>query len=175
MYVGIYGASLVLALLTIIFLAAFGLIANQFPALKREPQPLQNIISIIGFIGICQFLLVAAIYPFVLLAKMWGAIQDGQARATSAKAIGFLFIPFYNLYWIFQAWGGFPTDYNRYVERHQLPVSPLSSGLFVVYPILLLLSVIPLVGILAAIVSLFVVLMITVTTCDAVNALADTV
>jgi hypothetical protein len=104
---------------------------------------------------------------------MWSAIQDGHARSTPGKAIGFLFIPFFNLYWIFQVWAGFPTDYNAYVERYQLPLTNLSSGIYTGYPVLILLSAIPFVGIVTAVISPFVLLSITAKTCDALNALAD--
>src|SRR5215472_4189380 len=39
----------------------------------------------------------------VLIYQMWQSIQDGHARTTPGKAVGFLFIPFFNLYWMFQA------------------------------------------------------------------------
>ncbi len=77
------------------------------------------------------------------------------------------FIPFFNLYWLFQVWGGFPTDYNRYVDEYSLPVPKLSNGLYIAYPIL---TLIPILGILLApLVFIFVI----VKTCNAVNRLAD--
>jgi Na+/proline symporter len=50
----------------------------------------------------------------VLLYKAWTAIQHGPVpvRTTPGKAVGFLFIPFFNCYWIFQALWGWTKDYN---------------------------------------------------------------
>ncbi len=114
------------------------------------------------------------ILSFVVIYKMWSAIQDGRStRTTPSKAIGFLFIPFFNIYWIFQGWGGFPTDYNRYIEEDSLPVPNLSSGLYTSYPILVLLCAIPFLGILILIIASLVFIIVTAKTCDAVNRLAD--
>ena len=44
--------------------------------------------------------------------KVWVSIQDGHARTTPGKAIGFMFIPFFNGYWLFQSIWGFAKDYN---------------------------------------------------------------
>jgi hypothetical protein len=74
--------------------------------------------------------------------RMWNAINDGKARMTGGKAVGFLFIPFFSLYWIFEVWNGFPTDYNAYVNRYNLQnkVPALDNSLHIWIPILCLLS-----------------------------------
>ena len=76
----------------------------------------------------------------LLWFNAWASIQDGHARTTPGKAIGFLFIPFYNLYWIFQAFWGFAKDYNSYIARHKVVVSRLPEGLFLSLCILSLIS-----------------------------------
>jgi|GEM_PF-1049080 len=80
------------------------------------------------------------IYSFVmwmrLIYRMWQSVQDSYARTTPAKAVGFLFIPYFNLYWIFQAWWGFAKDCNSYIERNQAPVRKLPEGLFLAVCIL---------------------------------------
>ncbi|HUV53539.1 MAG TPA: hypothetical protein VMW64_10785, partial [Dehalococcoidia bacterium] len=48
-------------------------------------------ISIFVFVVVCVF-----------IHKAWASIQDGHARTGPCKALGFLFIPFFNFYWIFQ-------------------------------------------------------------------------
>ncbi len=62
---------------------------------------------------------IAEIYFLVLLYRVWRfIIEESQACGlvtaieTPAKAIGFLFIPFYNMYWVFQAFGKLPRDLN---------------------------------------------------------------
>src|SRR6202035_3460537 len=78
----------------------------------------------------CLALLYAGILALVLYYKMWESIQDGHARTSPGKAIGFLFIPFFNLYWIFQLLWGFAQDYNAYVDRHAVNTKKLPEGLF---------------------------------------------
>jgi hypothetical protein len=119
------------------------------------------------------FLVVQVVITLRLLYKMWAAIQDGRPRTTPAKAIGYLFIPFFSVYWIFQVWGGCPADYNSYVGSHRSDLPRLNSGIYVAYPVLILLSAIPFLNILTVFVSLFVFFAIITKTCDAVNRLAD--
>lgn len=79
-----------------------------------------------------------------LLFKAWGLIQDGFARTTPGKAIGFLFIPFFNFYWIFRAIWGFAKDYNWYVTRHKITATQLPEKLFLIACILWLPEIISL-------------------------------
>jgi len=125
------------------------------------------LVGLLLFLAIAPFIFLQLILSYVVIYKMWASIQDGRSTRTSpGKAIGFLFIPFFNIYWLFQVWGGFPTDYNRYIQERSLPIPTLSTGLYVAYPLLLL---IPFVGILFA---PFVFILVTAKTCDAVNYLA---
>jgi hypothetical protein len=55
---------------------------------------------------------------FLLLYRFWQLIQDGKAGTTPARAIGFLFIPIFNLYWFFRVYFGLDLDLNRYISRH---------------------------------------------------------
>jgi len=73
---------------------------------------------------------------YILLYRAWSVIQDGKASTTPGKAVGFIFIPFYDFYWIFRAWWGFARDYNRYIERHALNAQKLNEGLFLAFCIL---------------------------------------
>ena len=76
------------------------------------------------------------VISLVLLYKVWAAIQDGHARTTPGKAVGYMFIPFFQLYWLFQAYWGYAKDYNSYISRHGISTSRLSEGLFLYYCIL---------------------------------------
>lgn len=66
----------------------------------------------------------------VFLYKMWSAIDDQMARTTPGKAIGLLFVPLFNLYWVFEVLPGYATDYNAYLERHAVRAPRLSRNLF---------------------------------------------
>ena len=60
------------------------------------------------------------ILPFVLLYKIWAIIQIGPVRTTPGKAVGYLFIPYFNLYWIFRVFLGWSRDYNRVLSEYGL-------------------------------------------------------
>jgi len=154
--------------------ALFLLNSYQIPRDMGIDDNLTNLfVGILLLLAIGPFVLTWMILPFVVIYKMWASIRDGYARTTPGKAIGFLFIPFVNLYWLFQVWGGFPTDYNEYVEGHRLDVPRLGSGLFVAYPILIVLSIIPVLNILTVLGAQIVFLVLIAKTSDAINRLAE--
>ena len=86
---------------------------------------------------------------------MWSAIQDGEASATPAKAVGFLFIPVFNIYWALSMITGFAEDYNAFIQRHSVKTKDLPLMLFLVYAVMFILSATvvttPMIGILASV------------------------
>jgi len=86
--------------------------------------------------------LYASVVYFVLLYRVWASIQDGYASTTPCRAVGFMFIPLFNIYWQFRAVWGFTKDYNRYIARHRIAVPPMNERLS------LSLCVLPLAGVL---------------------------
>lgn len=174
LYFGVLSATFVLMFLCGVP-ALFLLNSYQIPRDMGIDDDLTNLfVGLLGFFALAPFMFTLLILPFVVIYKMWASIKDGNhARTTPGKAIGFLFIPFFNFYWLFQVWGGFPTDYNNYVERHRLNIPPLGSGIYTGYPVLIVLSVIPFLNILTVLAALCVTLVIIAKTSDAVNRLAD--
>lgn len=174
LYFGLLAATLVLMFLCGIP-ALFLLNSYQIPRDMGIDDDLTNLfVALLGFLAIAPFVFTLLILPLVVIYKMWASIRDGNhARTTPGKAIGFLFIPFFNFYWLFQVWGGFPTDYNKYIERHRLNIPSLGSGIYTAYPVLIVLSVIPFLNILTALGTFFVFLVIIAKTSDAVNRLAN--
>jgi hypothetical protein len=137
-----------------------------------------------GALGLVGFLLFLSLPVTVYLAvvgaimwyKAWSSIQDGSARATPGKAVGFMFIPIFNFYWVFQAIWGFAKDYNSYIERHQYSVEKLPEGLFLASTIMAVAGIIagriPFLGILYSIACLIVFALVVAKVCDAVNAIS---
>ncbi len=80
---------------------------------------------------------------FIILYRSWSLIQDGYARTTPGKAVGFCFIPFFNLYWFFEAFGGLAKDTNSFIYRRQLPITPFNDGLATAFAVLTLLNYVP--------------------------------
>ena len=110
-------------------------------------------------------LVFAMIVHCVLLHKAWSAIQDGITRPTPGKAVGFLFIPLFNIYWLFVAIGGWGKAFNGFAQRnhvqHRAP-----EGLFLTHCIL---SIIPFLSAIA----LFTGIACLVQYCRGINAVAD--
>ena len=71
-------------------------------------------------------IMAASVLLFVLLFKFWQVVQDRFARTTPAKAIGFLFIPFFNIYWNFVAIFGLSKELNRFSRQH-LEFKPIAQ------------------------------------------------
>lgn len=123
--------------------------------------------------------LYAGIVFLVLIYKLWAALQPFRdasvrdVRTTPGKAIGFLFIPFYNIYWFFQAVWGWTRDYNRVIDRLQIHAPRASEGLVLIFCIMELFSGGPMGE--ARTVQLLILALGTIFVaggCDAINALA---
>ena len=54
---------------------------------------------------VCVLGLLALIYKCILLYRLWSLVPPEEAATTPGKAVGFQFIPFFNLYWNFIAYG----------------------------------------------------------------------
>ena len=65
--------------------------------------------------GPCSILYVIGL--FFLLYYLWSAVQPYAPRTTPGKAVGFLFIPFFNLYWQFISYYNLSIDLNRVLKE----------------------------------------------------------
>jgi hypothetical protein len=59
-----------------------------------------------------------AVLSLILLFKYWQINQDGYSKTTPGKAVGFLFIPLFNIYWAFIAYGGLAGDQNQFIIQN---------------------------------------------------------
>jgi hypothetical protein len=85
-------------------------------------------------------LLIAAptiVVSCILLYRAWNQITDGEHRTSPGKAVGFCFIPLFNLYWYFVAYLGLAEDLNKYTAARRIPAKPISTGLAITYCVLL--------------------------------------
>jgi hypothetical protein len=119
----------------------------------------------------CAAILFGATIWYLLLYRAWAVIQDGKASTTPEKAVGFIFIPFYNFYWIFKAWYGFAQDYNHYLERYALNAPKLEESLFLAFCILFICGMVPFLNYLAGLPFLAIFIITANKTIDAVNSL----
>jgi hypothetical protein len=93
---------------------------------------------IAGILGMAGYLVtLLSVVPFYMtLFRAWKCLQPGgMARSTPGQAIGFMFIPFFNFYWIFMAIKGLATDWNRTVGTFEdLKAAPkFSEGVFLTF------------------------------------------
>lgn len=82
----------------------------------------------------------SVLIELAMIYKMWAAIQDGNASVSPAKAVGFLFVPVFNIYWALYMFTGFAEDYNSFVGRHKVKTKDLPLVLFLIYAVMFLLS-----------------------------------
>jgi hypothetical protein len=77
-----------------------------------------------GLIGLYAFIVLA-----IFVYKMWTVVPSSAARTTPGKAVGFLFIPIFNLYWMFVALWGWAKDWNAYAAGADGQLRRTSEGL----------------------------------------------
>jgi hypothetical protein len=157
----IYAVSLIVSVAVIVLILTGVWKLKEF----SEITPVFLLLSVASLLA-----LYAAVVFCVLIYKMWEAIQDGYVRTTPGRAVGASFIPFYNLYWIFQVFPGFAKDYNAFAERHALNVPRLSTSVFTAYAVICILAAIPYLGLLFVPAGYVVLLVMVARICNAVNA-----
>ena len=117
-------------------------------------------------------LIVGVVYLAKFIYRMWAAIQDGPARTTPGRAVGFLFIPLFNLYWIFVAYWGWAKDFNRYVREQGLPAPHVPQKSTLALCILALVALIPYAQLPVSLVNLALLGVFIASACDGLNAIA---
>ncbi|MBI4481044.1 MAG: hypothetical protein HY651_13580 [Acidobacteria bacterium] len=164
------GMALGIVVRTITDLTLLGLWTSPFPP-EMEATRTGLLILIAANLLLA---LVAGIIFLVFLYRMWAAIQDGQVRTSPGRAVGLLFVPLFNFFWLFYVFAGFRREYNALLQRHALTLPPLRKGLSVAVPVLTLfgslVSLAPF-GFVLTVPVFGVVLLPVGRVCDAVNAL----
>ena len=67
--------------------------------------------------------------------QLWALIPAEHAETTPGRAVGFLFIPFYNFYWVFQSCVGVARSLNRLAESRGFDTRKASTGLATAYSV----------------------------------------
>ncbi|MBM4038839.1 MAG: hypothetical protein FJ290_10020 [Planctomycetes bacterium] len=124
------------------FIFAF-VLAMGIEERRGDPDPGLIVLMLLLFLGGLAAMIVAVVFQCILLYRAWAVIQDGHARTTPGAAVGFCFVPFYNLYWMFQAIWGLSKDMNAFCQRHGVTRPPLPEGLALTYCILFIVSALP--------------------------------
>jgi hypothetical protein len=69
-----------------------------------------------------------AVFYALILHRGWSAVQDGVTSVTPGKAVGYCFIPFFNLYWNFIAHVGLMKEFNRIAEARGRQDQKVNEG-----------------------------------------------
>lgn len=100
----------------IFLLTGYFMIAYYDPSPYTKSYPLNDMGLVIGSVGLA-LALIAMILNMSVIYQGWRSIQDGEAYTSPEKAVGYLFIPFYNYYWVFIALRRMFIDMNRYDKK----------------------------------------------------------
>lgn len=111
LYVGLYLASLLISLP----LTLGPIIGSEFGPIEEEHLPF---VLVGSFVSLGAFAVI-----LVMTYRMWSIFPRGTTNVTPGKAVGFLCIPLFNLYWLFVAHWGWTRQYNRYTQpwRDRVP------------------------------------------------------
>ncbi len=124
------------------------------------------------------FTIVMIVMVAVLVYKLWETIQDGSPRTTPGKACGFLFIPFFNLYWIFVAYWGWAKDFNAYIKDKGVSTPEINETiplvLCIAVCVMIIPSLIPFVGLFFGLITVGLLFLFFLKAIDGANAVRAT-
>jgi hypothetical protein len=74
----------------------------------------------------------STVLSLTYLYRAWKILQPAQPSTTPGMAVGFLFIPLFNLYWTFIAYWKWAQEWNQIRQRHTClhPAPQANEGLF---------------------------------------------
>lgn len=121
------------------------------------------LLSLVAF----PVMILQLVFTSILHYQLWSAVPVDSRSTTPGKAVGFLFIPFFNLYWYFPSYVGLSRSIESATGK------PAANGLAVSYAVLSVLSwftgVIPYVGFLFGVAHFVVWLLFVLSVSKAVN------
>lgn len=86
----------------------------------------------VTFLIICIY---GAAVWLVLWFKAWKAIYEPTWKIRPLKTVLLLFVPFFNLYWVFRVYWGWARTYNDHVFKRNTPELEVNDNTFLVYSI----------------------------------------
>ena len=98
---------------------------------------METVDALVGFLGPLDPL--ALIFAASLLFRCWKALPEARRKTTPGKAVGFLFIPFFNFYWAFVSFPALAKGYYSYGKQVNDPEIKDMSGLGIAYAVVFVL------------------------------------
>jgi hypothetical protein len=105
---------------------------------KRNPDSESPAILLLG-LAVILLAILALILSAIVHHRCWSLLPESNRKTTPGKAVGFLFIPLFNLYWVFPSFVGLATGRMAAVQR---PVAGL-KGNAIAFAIAFILCIIP--------------------------------
>jgi hypothetical protein len=100
---------------------------------------LVGVMALVSFIG-SGLLVTGIVFQMILHYRCWTLVSLDEPRTTPGKAVGYLFIPLYNLYWLFPSFGGLATDQAKAMQRRGLTPPAPATAIIVLLVLVFLLS-----------------------------------
>ena len=102
----------------------------------RHGSLFQLLLGLLGFFVALQDAGSIAFFRYAIFSGSNPKIEAPVIFAGEIAQIIEPVIPFFQLYWLFQAYWGYAKDYNSYISRYDISTSRLPEGLFLAYCIL---------------------------------------
>ena len=166
---GTYVVTIILTILGFIMLVNAGLYGGYYYRVDQE----------LVTVGVaCMFLacipgIFSVVMWCILTHRLWSTIQGESSRTTPGQAVGFMFIPLFNIYWMYQAIWGWSVDYNKHIKEKNIVAPPVSEGVGLAWCILGCVGIIPFVGYLTMIPQFILMIIWHSQSIDAANELID--
>ena len=106
--------------------AAFALLAMLGHCLSPSDKT-----NFLGVLQVCAFAFLT-----VIVRRGWASIDGGSIGMNPGKAQGFLWIPFFNFYWVFPAFVSLATQTNAKADAENIPEAKITRGFGLVIAIL---------------------------------------
>lgn len=136
--------------------------------------PRGSVLHLIIFSFIAYALLIyALVLYFILIYKMWLAIDGLGARTSPGKAVGFMFIPLFNLYWMFQVFWGWTVDFNKIAKERNFNSPHMPEGLALTATIFGVIGFIPYLGLLLWPVQIILLTILFTKICNGINSMPE--
>jgi hypothetical protein len=119
-----------------------GVLISTLLLLGTTSSSTDFLVGLFSFLGVLA-LIAATVLQYILTYRYWETIQSIHPRTTPGKAVGYMFIPFFSIYWIWEAYHGLSKDMNLYMNVNNMPGERINEGLSLAYCILLWCSIIP--------------------------------
>jgi len=124
------------------------------------------------FILIASILiLITFVLFYIILYRLWRFVIEKEFELsitpsipTAGQAVGFLFIPLFNIYWIFKALGKLPVEINLVASKYNVQKT-VQDNLGYIIGILTLIGIIPILGYITGAINFLILLPIFLTRC----------